>query len=199
MKKATSGIGLFLFAIFCYLSSTTLTGCGIGQCSNTECIQEKIDEGEDAIDKLQNSRNVDFKPLYDQYLTEYNSYIRELPDEVNSSGIRSHEELLQNCSQYYQICNKLERTAILEYLIERLGSKIKKIDFQISKLDQNVWKFKRKIEMNELNTSSEESNQIKELIATTEILIKDDTTTTEVQDVAKIEQKIFNKIISGGF
>ena len=200
MKKVTSRISLFSLAIFFSLSTTSLTACGIiGQCSDTKCIQEKIEEGEAAIYELESYRNTNLQPLYDQYSAEYDDYIRELIYDVSKLEISSHEELLENCNQYYQTCNIFERAAILKHSMKWLDSKINKINFNINELDQNVWKSKRKIELSELSTSSEESNQIKELIAATEILLKEDTTPPEAQDIAKIEQEIFNNIINRNF
>jgi hypothetical protein len=173
-----------------------LTGCSEFNCSDKECIQKKIDESTELIEKLKLELDDRLKPKQSEYEAEYKKNVQEVTDGLNDSPIKTHEELLKKCNQYYDVCNKLERAAVLKYSTQFLDSKIRKIDFQISQLEQNVWKINKKMELSEI-ASTEEQDKINELIAKTKIIIEDvdKTPPLEAQDVAKIQQDIFNNII----
>lgn len=164
-------------------------------CSDIKCIREKIKEGKTVVDTLKSSRNNNLKPLYNNYSREYDIYYDSLEDEIRNINVYSHADLLRNCTQHNQICNELERAAILRHSMQWLDGKIKKVDLQVSELEQNLWKMEKKVELSEV-ASSEEQAEVGKLIASTEILIEENITPPEAQDIAKIEQEIFKSLIN---
>ena len=159
-----------------------------------ERIPEKIEEGKNLVKELTKKRDRQLKSLYYEYSGDYKRYHQFLESEISINNIESHEYLLRNCTQYYDICNYLERAAILRHSIQWLEVKIEKINFQVSELEQNIWKMEKRVELSEL-ASAEEQEEISRLIASTAILLEENITPSEKQDLGKIEQEIFNELI----
>lgn len=190
---------LVVIIIIGVLSSLMLSGFNWSPssqktCSDIRCITRKIKQGENVVKTLKKRRNSDLQPLYDNYSEEYDTYYELLKYDIRDINVDSHGELLRNCTEHYQICNELERAAILRHSMQWLDGKIKKVDFQVSELEQNIWKMEKKVELS-LVASSEEQAEVSNLIASTETLIEENITPPEAQDVAKIEQEIFNSLI----
>lgn len=161
---------------------------------NDNCLKTKINEAEEALSSLRSYRNYQLGSLRNEYSQEFDESYNKLIDQIPSS-IKSHEELLRNCSNYYQACNLLERTAILKYSLNWLNTKLNNIDRQIGELDQNIWKLQKKRELSGV-ASPEEQDKINKLIVSTKVILEEQISPPEAQDTGNLEQQIFNDVIN---
>ncbi len=121
-------------------------------------------------------------------------YYNDIRQRLPRLGLDSHQDLLRNRERYREEISLLERTAILRHSVNWLEPKLAKIDAQISELEQNVWKLEKKLELSTV-ASPEEQAQVDKIIASTKLILQENITPPEAQNVAKLEQTIFDEIM----
>ncbi|HBE19713.1 MAG TPA: hypothetical protein DEG17_24100 [Cyanobacteria bacterium UBA11149] len=173
----------------------SIQSCGELPCSDKTCIKKKIAEGKTVLSSLRYRRNYELKSLYDEYDRDYREYYEKLRNQLQASSINKHEDLLRQCEKYIETCNLLERVAILRYSMNWLDEKIANIDLQIGKLDQNIWKLNKKIELSAI-ASREEQDKVNQLIVSTKVILEEQITPPEAQDTAKLQQEIFDQVVN---
>ncbi|MFB2973218.1 hypothetical protein ACE1CD_30005 [Aerosakkonema sp. BLCC-F183] len=187
-----------LVVILIITTGSMTAGCNIifskNQCSDRECIKNKIEEAENLLRQLQSRRSNELQSIYDRYSSEHQTYYEKLREELPRLGISNHEELLRQCDKYIVTCNLLERTAILQYSLNWLKTKIDKVDLQIGKLDQNIWRLNKKLELSAI-ASPEDQDKVNELIAYTKVILEEQIAPPEAEDPAKLQKEIFNNIV----
>ncbi|MGK7886284.1 MAG: hypothetical protein AB4057_16880 [Crocosphaera sp.] len=161
-------------------------------------LENQIREAKTVLKNSQENLSEELKPLYRKYENEYEDYYRTLLKDLPRIGINDHEGLLRNCDRYIKSCNLLQRTAILKHSLEWLDSKISKVNYRISTLDQNLWLLQKKSELGEI-ASREEQDKVNELIVSTKYVLEEQITPAEDQDISKLEKKIFEKIINSRY
>jgi len=157
-------------------------------------IVESKEKANKAISDLKEYRQSKLLPIHEKYVAEYKQYYNEIGQRLPRLGLYSHQDLLRNRERYREEINLLERTAILRHSLNWLEPKIAKVDAQISELEQNVWKMEKKLELSTV-ASPEEQSQVDKIIASTKLILEENITPPEAQDVAKLEQTIFDEIM----
>jgi len=154
----------------------------------------QIEKAKQNIASLKEDREQKVLPLKQNYSRMYDQYYPQLSQQLPETGIRNHEELLKNCEQYLELCSSLNRVAKLQYYIGKLDDKLKQIGANIIKLDDNVWNMERTFELSQI-FSDEELEGVERLIEETKGKIDSQVPPPERQDIAGLEEKIFNNIL----
>lgn len=157
-------------------------------------LKVQIDKAKQNIVSLKKDRDQKVLPLKQNYSQMYEQYYPQLAQQLPKTGIRSHEELLKNCEQYLELCSSINRVAKLQYYIGKLDDKLKQIGANIIKLDDNVWNMERTFELSQI-FSDEELEGVEKLIEETKGKIDSQVPPPERQDIAGLEEKIFNNIL----
>lgn len=157
-------------------------------------LKVQIGKAQTSIASLKQDRSQKVLPLKQNYSQMYDQYYPQLAQQLPETGIRSHEELLKNCEQYLELCSSLNRVAKLQYYINKLDDKLKQIGANIIKLDDNVWNMERTFELSQI-FSDEELESVEQLIEETKGKIDSQVPPPEKQDVAGLEEQIFNDIL----
>ncbi|WP_414573005.1 hypothetical protein [Nostoc sp. CCY 9925] len=182
-----------LLLISIILISFAISSCG-SQCDEI-CINNKIDEGKTVVKQLKEYRSDKLQKQYDDDKNEYDDYYKKLEFELPNLGITTHEELLKSCQTNFELCNLLERAAILQQSLNVLKNKINKSNLKISELEQNIWKLEHKQELKGI-ISPQEQNEFEELRISTEVLVEEQVKPSEAQDTGKLTQQIFDNIVN---
>lgn len=157
-------------------------------------LQVEIEKAKTQIEFLKKDRDQKILPLKQEYSIMYNEYYPKLSQQLPDIGIKTHEELLRNCEQYLGLCSSLNRVAKLQYYISKLDDKIKQIGANLIKLDDNVWNMERTLELSQIFTN-EELKTVEQLIEETKGKIDSQVPLPEKQDIAGLEEQIFNNIL----
>lgn len=157
-------------------------------------LKAQIEKTKKNIVSLKQDRDKKVLPLEMNYMQMHDQYYPYLTQKLPEIGIRNHEELLKNCEQYLELCSLLNRVAKLQYYISKLDDKLKQIGANIIKLDDNVWNMERTLELAQI-FSDEELESVEQLIEETKGTIDSQVPPPEKQDVAGLEEQIFNDIL----
>jgi len=157
-------------------------------------LKVQIDKAKTNIASLKQDRDQKVLPLKQNYSQMYDQYYPQLAQQLRKIRIQTHEELLKNCEQYLELCSSLNRVAKLQYYISKLDDKLKQIGANIIKLDDNVWNMERTFELSQI-FSDEELEGVEKLIEETKGKIDSQVPPPEKQDVAGLEEQIFNDIL----
>ncbi len=157
-------------------------------------LQIQIEKTKTQIVGLKQDRDQKVLPLKQKYSTMYEEYYPKLSHQLPEIEVHTHEELLKNCEQYLELCSSLNRVAKLQYYISKLDDKLKQIGVNIIKLDDNIWDMERTLELAQI-FSKEELESVERLIEETKGKIDSQVPPPERQDIAGLEEKIFNNIL----
>lgn len=151
---------------------------------------------EKMITSLQKNQKEEVASLKEKYLKMYNEEYPAVAREIEKIGYQNHEEFLRDCeNNFMEVCSKLHHVAKLSYYMEKLEEKRREIEIKILKLKQNRWDIERRIELSQV-FSTDELENIENLLKDTRNLINSQISVPEKQDVASIEKNIVEDILS---
>ena len=143
--------------------------------------------------EVQKKINDELQKLLTKFTKESHHLNRVFAQKLKSSPLKSHQELLEKKADFKELYNYLERLSILEYNTQWLRTNLKKAEDSVLDLEQAEWKLEHFIEMSKV-TSEEELEMISKAILTANITLDKEIPTPQRQDLASIQQKIFNDV-----